>query len=111
MIFRNRLMRCTQQVNRYTFHFHNTATTRQFSGLLWCQLDQSPSCSEQKGLLFMNEDGNTSTLYGRLNYARTRSLPSPAKTIATHYGCEETDISVVEDQIRLNITYPWIAHR
>ena len=108
MIFRNRLMRCTQQVNRYMFH--NTATTRQFSGLLWCQLDQSPSCSEQNDTSYRNIDHDSSTLHGYLNYTRTRSLPSPAHSI-THNCREETDIDAVKNQLRLNITYPWTAHR
>ena len=109
MILCNRLMRCTPQVSRYIVHNSNyMATTRQFSGLLWAQLDQSP-CSDLKDTSYTNND-DSSTLYGYLNYTRTRSLHSPAPTMS-HYCCEETDIDQVKYQLRSNITYPWIAHR
>eukprot|EP00985_Skeletonema_marinoi_P028307 scaffold24496_cov80-Skeletonema_marinoi.AAC.1 len=118
-IFRNRLIRCTMpmHVNRYIFH--NTATTaittRQFSGLLWQQLDHFSS-SEQTALPCTTmKEGKACTctckLYGFVAHARRRrSLPAPAHTITSNSG-EETDNEALENQFRLNITYPWIAHR
>jgi hypothetical protein len=96
------------QVNRYIFH--NTATTStQWPALAtirsFLELRQAAlPCTTMK-------EGKACTLYGFEANARRKSISAPAHTITSSNSYEETDNDALENQFRLNITYPWIAHR
>jgi hypothetical protein len=87
------------QLKRYIFHKTATTTTRQFSGLLWRHLDHFSSLEQTALPCTTMKEGKACTckLYGFVAHASNSG--------------EETDNDTLANQFRLNITYPWIAHR